>query len=69
MGWSCGENGRCNTSKERRCPEGGEEREARQTEIAIGIALKVTQKEWEKNGKNDIQKELETTDRERSKEK
>ena len=32
--------------------------EARMTEIAMGIALKVTQKEWEKNGENNRQKEL-----------
>jgi len=34
-----------------RCPESGGEMEARKIEIAMAIALKVTEKEWEKNEK------------------
>ena len=36
---------------ESRCPESGVEMETKKTEIAMGIALKVTSKKWEKNGK------------------
>ena len=65
MGWSCRKMGDDKLA-ESRCPEKGVEMEPRKIKIAMGFALKVTQKEWEKNGKNDRQKELETADREHS---
>ena len=39
------------TLAESSCPESGGEMDAGKTEIAMGITLKVTSKEWEKNGK------------------
>ena len=40
--------------EESRFSESGVEMEVRKTEIAMGIALKVTYKDWEKNGKKMI---------------
>ena len=49
---------------ESRCPESGAEMEARKSEIAIGDCERVGE-EW----KNNREKEMETTDRERNKNK
>ena len=43
MGWSCGKNGRCKTGKDSTCPERGGEKEARNTEIAMGDCIKSDQ--------------------------
>ena len=42
MGWSCTHNWQMENAKESRCPESGGEMEARKTEIAMEIALKMT---------------------------
>ena len=64
MGWSCRKIGNEKLA-ENGCAGSGGELEARKTAIAMEIALKLASKEWEKNGKNDREKELETADRER----
>ena len=62
MGWSCRKMGNEKLA-ENRCAENGGELEARKTAIAMEIALKMASKDWEKNGKNDREKELETVNK------